>query len=270
MVIRGKLRPGTSYWSRAARMLSVCALIGLLVVVVFRLRACSTEKVHNQVHDERSLSEFTPGVEVPTAVPESAATTARRNSSTVEDDGRGSPAAVETRVEPIDWKLVGESSPIPRGMPANESDDPYSAGFAREWVEQSLKSRTAFFGREAGSPLLDPKPLLLDVVSEPKNPEDSWPYGVEYELRRIVEQQSQAGSEPAVTRTFCNRHGCLIYLEFEGDKMSDISSIPNAILKSSWRKGFGIEPRNVFVLLGRQDEPRIKWQLFLIHRHPPK
>jgi hypothetical protein len=155
-------------------------------------------------------------------------------------------------------------------MPANESDDPYGAGFAREWVEQSLKQRTAFFSREAGSPLLDPKPLLLDVISEPKHPEDSWPFGVEYELRRIVKQQSKERPEPTVTRTFCSHQGCLIYLEFEGDKMSELSSIPKAILKSSWRKDFGIEPRNVFVLIGRQDQPRIRWQLFLVHRNPPK
>lgn len=251
-------------------MLSVCALIGLLVVVVFQLRACSTEKVHNQPRNERSPSEFTLGVEVPTAESESAATNARRNPSAVEVEGRGSLAAAEVGAGPIDWNLVGESSPIPRGMPANESDDPYSAGFAREWVGQSLKSRTAFFGREAGSSLLDPKPLLLDVISERKNPEDSWPYGVEYELRRIVERQSLVSPAPAVTRFFCNHHGCLVYLEFEGDKMADLSSVPSAILNSSWRKDFGIEDRNVFKLIGRQDEPRIKWQLFLIHRHPPK
>jgi hypothetical protein len=270
MAIRGNLRLGTNYWPRAARTLSVLALVGLLVVVVFRLRACSTEKADNQIRVERALSEPTLDDEIPSGEPESAATNARRKPSTVEDDSRGNPAAAEIRAGPIDWEVVGESSPIPRAMPANESDHPYDAGFAREWVERSLKERTAFFSRQAGSSLFDPKPLLLDVVSEPKNPEDSWPYGVEYELRRIVEQQSQKGAKPAVTRIFCNRHGCLIYLEFEGDKMSNISSIPNAILKSSWRKDFGIEQRNVFVLLGRQNEPRIKWQLFLIHRHPPK
>jgi hypothetical protein len=268
MAIRSKSRLA-GYWPRAARPLSVLALVGLLVVPALRLRACSTQKADSPSRSEPPPSEFSVAVGTPSAVLVPPATNARHNSSPVQDDGPPSAAAERVSDGRIDWSLVGDSSPIPRGMPANESDDPYGAGFARQWVERSLDKRTAFFGRKAGSSLFDPKPLLLDVVLEPKSPEDSWAYGVEYELRRIVEQQSYQSPEPAVTRTFCNRHGCLIYLEFEGDQMAKISSVPNAILKSSWRKDFGIEPRNVFVLLGRQDQPRIKWQLFLIHRHPP-
>jgi hypothetical protein len=266
MAFRANLRPGTRL--RAALALSVFALIGLLIVCVFRLRMSATERAHSSPRSEPQPSEIGSTVEEPVAA--SSATIAGRNPSPNEDNRPGSAAAAAIGAGSIDWTLVGDSSPIPRAMPANESDDPYRAGFARQWVEQSLKNRTAFFGREAGSPLLDPKPFLLEVVSEPKNPDDSWPYGVEYELRRIVEQQSHESPAPEVTRIFCNSHGCLVYLEFEGDKMANISAIPSAILKSSWRKDFGIEKSNVFVLLGRQEEPKIKWQLFLVHRHLPR
>ncbi|HKU89821.1 MAG TPA: hypothetical protein VJP84_08500, partial [Steroidobacteraceae bacterium] len=249
--------------------LSAIALIGLAVLVI-GFRACSPEnaEVQTQSHAPRSGSSSSVGSLDSPAFP--APTNALPNSSpeVKESVESVSPAAIGT--VGIDWNSVRESSPIPRAMPAAQSDDPYGAGFARQWVEQSLQKRNAFFGREAGSPLMDPKPLVLDVVSEPKNPEDSWAYGAEYELRRIVDQQSRDSPEPAITRTFCNGHGCLIYMEFDGDKMADLSSIPKAILRAPWRKDFGIEARNVFVLIGRQDEPRIRWQMFLVHRHPPK
>lgn len=177
--------------------------------------------------------------------------------------------SASTDAHPIDWDSVRDSFPIPRRMPEGHSNSPYEAGFAREWVERSLRNRTSVFGRESGTPLVDPKPMVLDIVSEPKDPEDSWAHGIEYELRRVLEREFLGKPQPAATRVFCNRHGCLVYLEFEGAQTHKIGAIPNAILSSSWRKGFGIEAENVFVLIGKQAEPRVNWQLFMIHMHPP-
>ena len=262
---------------RHSARLAILASLAVVVAIVLVLRACSTDE--SRISTASELQPPGPMVE-PGNPPTVATPTAKQTSdrlgtrlpsvSVGEGNSQQSPIERSADGGRVNWSLVREHYPIPREMPAGQSDDPHEAGFAREWLERSLGSRTAFLQRFDGTPFMDPKPLILDIMSEPKNPEDSWSYGVEYELRRVVEQQSRQRPEPAVTRVFCNLHGCLVYLEFEGEKMSSISSIPNAILKSSWRKEFGIEGRNVFLVIGRQEEPRIRWQLFLIHRHPPK
>ena len=171
----------------------------------------------------------------------------------------------------VNWNLVFDSYPIPREMPAGESDTPLGAGFAPEWVERSLRNRDGVLMRHDGtSPFVDPKPMILDIVSSPKAPDDNWSYGVEYEIRRIVEREFKKVPPPDVSRIFCNVHGCLIYLEFQHQPVSKLGLIPNAILRSDWRADFGIKEQMLFDLIGRRDDMGIRWQLFMIHRHPSK
>lgn len=166
----------------------------------------------------------------------------------------------------INWSSVEISDPIPREMPSKESDNPYDAGFARDWVDRSLGTRTAFSNSYGGSPLVDPKPFIVEIISEPKDPDDNWSYGVEFELRHILERAFISIPRPAVTRVFCNRHGCLVYLEFDGARASKVGAIPHAILGAPSIRAFGIKREDLFDLVGSKKEPRIDWQLIVIRR----
>jgi hypothetical protein len=172
-------------------------------------------------------------------------------------------------VSNIDWTSVRETFPIPRQMPTGEADTAYGAGFAPEWVEKSIGRNIPMSGRYGGRcPLIPLKPMILEIMSEAKGPDDNWAHGLEYELRRVLEAEYANKRAPTVTRTFCNRHGCLVYLEFDGKRSSTVSAIPMRILKAPWHKQFGITGDNVFNITTATRGLNIEWQLMMIHMHP--
>jgi hypothetical protein len=125
----------------------------------------------------------------------------------------GSTPLTGSKATEIDWSTVRLRSPIPDSMPALESDDPFEAGFAREWIERSL-GRASFgsFKNEGRSTEILARPFALSVVSEKRMPDDSWAHGVDYELRRVVRSRL-AQDDVSAMRVFCSAHGCLCYFE---------------------------------------------------------
>lgn len=177
------------------------------------------------------------------------------------------PRADNFNQDGIDWQTVGELDPIPRAMPARESDDAYGAGFAREWVERSLGTRTTAYLAYGGWPMFDPKPPILQIVSEPKKHDDSWAYGVEYELRQLIAARPELIGKPVVSRVFCNAHGCLIYTEYLPEQPFKLAAVLKAIDDSPWSNLYGIHGENMFLLSGTQRADSSPWILSVVNRH---
>jgi hypothetical protein len=168
-------------------------------------------------------------------------------------------------VQQVDWAGIRRGSPIPREMPARESDDPEDAGFARQWAERALAGNPAATFIYRGQALqADALRLALPIVSESKRPDDTWAYGVEYELRtRLQKTLGQTG--PAPLRVFCNAHGCLCY--FEGITTSHPLQVAANIMNEPWARDFGIEPLAQFVTNGGGTGPQgYWWQMVIVTR----
>ncbi len=151
-------------------------------------------------------------------------------------------------------------------MPAQESDDPEDAGFARQWAERALAGKPAVTFIHQGQTLEgDALRLALPIVSESKRPDDTWAYGVEYELRtRLQKALGQTG--PAPLRVFCNAHGCLCY--FEGITTSHPLQVAANIMDEPWARDFGIEPLAQFVTNGGGTGPQENWWQMMIVTRP--
>lgn len=165
----------------------------------------------------------------------------------------------------INWDTVKRGYPIPRAMPSSDSDDPLDAGFAIEWVVRALNSAT---GPVNGSdPMrregLDARSFAALVISEFKRPDDSWAYGLEYEVRQFVESELRPGPD-TVIRQFCNAHGCLFY--FEGMSRGVLSTVTGAFLSNPQLRQYGIGLRDTWWTIGTDPEFRRKWNLILVTR----
>lgn len=171
----------------------------------------------------------------------------------------------EQVVQSIDWESMRRFSPIPRAMPAGESDDPLEAGFAPQWIERAL------VGWIVESRLSDGRksrvlaaPMALQIASEKKNPDDTWAYGVEYELRRVI-QDELGGNFPITPRVFCNAHGCLCY--FEGmTERRPLGRVTRALTSEPWAKDFGIDPLSIYWMNGGSGPKELHWQLVIVAR----
>jgi hypothetical protein len=187
---------------------------------------------------------------------------------------RSSPAPVSGRliVQQVDWTRLKRGSPIPREMPAQESDHPEDAGFARQWADRALAGSPAVTFIHKGESLqAGALQLALPIVGESKRPDDTWAYGVEHELRtRLTKALGDTG--PAPLRIFCNAHGCLCY--FEGITTRHPLQLAASIMDEPWARDFGIEPLSQFVTNGGGTGPRENWwELMIVTRarpeHPP-
>lgn len=151
-------------------------------------------------------------------------------------------------------------------MPAQESDHPEDAGFAPQWAERALAGNPAATFIYRGQSLqADALRLALPIVSESKRPNDTWAYGVEYELRTRL-QKALGQASPAPLRVFCNAHGCLCY--FEGITASDPLHVAASIMHEPWARDFGIEPLSQFVTNGGGTGPREYWWEMMILTRP--
>lgn len=233
-------------WALASLVVAVC--------VVFIHQKCSTDALRQSRSTNEELqfdapAELrAPGESLMQREIEAQSRQEGKDSGAMARDSAELPRA---RSETIDWTSVHEFFPIPREMPAGDTETALGAGFAPEWVEHSIGKRLPVRGQYSQSPgrtLLDPRPMMLDIMSQPKDPDDNWAYGLEEELRELVKKEYSGKRPPAVTRTFCNRLGCLLYLEFDGKPSTTMSFIPHRILKAPWREQFGITGDNLFLL----------------------
>jgi hypothetical protein len=163
-------------------------------------------------------------------------------------------------VRSIDWQSVDTRSPIPRSMPSRTSDDPLDAGFAVEWVERSLVDAVA---AGAGVSYQPAAPVVLRIISESKDPQDSWSHGVEHAVLEIVESRLPK-DDNGVSRAFCSRTGCVFY--FEGMTHLGPLGVVTQALVEPWAKEFGIEGTDIYWVNGSRGPKEFHWQMVVVER----
>jgi hypothetical protein len=154
----------------------------------------------------------------------------------------------------IDRDSVKPGSPIPRSMPSVQSDDPVEAGFAAQWVERALP------------PPFSKQGFALAIIAKKRVAGDTWAYGVERQLRELINGQIAARAQ-MVSRVFCNSVGCLCYLERGSDQIPDPNNTILDSLKSGW-PAFGIKPTDVdsTVSFSNVGGLPVSWALIFIQR----
>jgi hypothetical protein len=168
------------------------------------------------------------------------------------------PAVTQTPPSPakaaaeIDWNSVTVLSAIPESMPAQSSDDPVEAGFAREWIERSVL------------PAVDDtsKSLVMKIATLRRNPNDKWAISTESALRQLIGSTVPHAKHP---RVFCNAVGCLVYVE------RDLRRIPLSAIVATEHSGprgreLGIKKEDLGHLIHAVWGPGIPWELTVIRR----
>jgi hypothetical protein len=177
--------------------------------------------------------------------------------------------AESSKIDPeIDWERVQSDYPIPRQLPVGLSGTPAGAGFVKQWVERALGEKPSVVVQYRDLPLINPVSLILDVISEPKDVEDNWPFGVEFELQTTLALEFSGPRAVVLTRLFCNGHGCLVYLEHEATQNPNLKALSRRINGSPVFREFGISSDSLFEIYGGATGLDVRWRMLLIDRRP--